>query len=442
MSDDSIELVPFENPLFRERTTIGASAEVLPLIPRSNHETPVFDKIFATASDLASRSSYKIQMDLKVYRDLEIRNQKINIRGGITFKSPLKLVNHHSSCRQCHYSLEIDSYGRGCIHNCSYCYAKEQLTRYGYWNEPIPVPLDISELHKIFYTVFETQKPHKWRDVLEQRVPFRVGSMSDSFMWMDKKFGVTLEMLKIFNHYEYPYIIFTRSDLVAEENYLKNIDPKLGAVQMSISSINDTLNKKIEPGAPSAKRRLSALQSLSEAGIWTSVRINPLFLMYPDGYFTDPDFDRKNATHLDYFSWDLVDAIADHKIPSFLAGVVRLNPVALKQFSAACGVDYSTFFKKESLNVRGDKRFSDAEVGYYYRRLAAQASYRGIRFSTCYIGNGEKDYVQYQDLWSNKSDCCDVRGNVSGFKVSSQEIPEQVRMKHSPQSARAPKQVL
>ena len=33
--------------------------------------------------------------------------------------------------------------------------------------------------------------------------------MSDAFMWMDKKYRVTLELLKILRFYHYPYLIFT-----------------------------------------------------------------------------------------------------------------------------------------------------------------------------------------------------------------------------------------
>jgi DNA repair photolyase len=111
---------------------------------------------------------------------------------------------------------------------------------------------------------------------------------------MDKKYKVTQELLKILDFYNYPYIIFTRSDLVAHDDYLNLLNPDLCSVQMSIASTNDDLNKVIEPGTPSAKRRLKALQKLVRNGFWTTVRINPLFPIYPDGYFTDPNFDKEN----------------------------------------------------------------------------------------------------------------------------------------------------
>ena len=383
------------------------------------------------------RSSYPDTFDYGVYDRIQNRYGKDGIRGGLIFKSPWKLVNSHSSCRKCHYAFEVDTYGRGCLHNCTYCYAKELLTRRAYWNEPVPAPLDISEVRKLFWTIFETDKSHPWREVIERRVPVRMGSMSDSFMWIDKKYKITKEFLKILTYYRYPSVIFTRSDLVADEEYMDVMDPKITSVQFSISGINERLNKLIEPGAPLAMKRLKALKTLSERGFLTAVRINPLFPMYPDGYFSDPEFKKEGAPHLDFFSWDLIDAIAEHKVNTVLAGVVRLAPAALKKFSLAAGIDYSTFFKPELYKEKGDKRFSDQEIGYYYNEIHRRCKQLNLSFTTCYIGNGEKDYFQYQSLWKDKKDCCNIKSILPAFKTTSQQIPLDVRIKHASNTAKA-----
>jgi DNA repair photolyase len=108
----------------------------------------------------------------------------------------MKLLEAHD-CAQCFHRFEIGTYGRGCVHNCAYCYAKSYLSIRRWWNEPMPFPSDIAAIRKIFATVFETSQPSKFRAILERRVPLRLGSMSDAFMWMDKKYRVTLELLKM-----------------------------------------------------------------------------------------------------------------------------------------------------------------------------------------------------------------------------------------------------
>ena len=376
--------------------------------------------------------------DWSIYDRLHEKFGDEQPRGGVVFKTAVKLVNHHHSCTKCHHAFEIDTYGRGCIHNCSYCYAMESLKGHGYWNRPHPFPLDISEVRKIFHQVFETDKPSKWREIMGQKIPLRIGSMSDSFMKMDTKYGVTKELLKILSFYDYPHIIFTRSDLIADDAYMKLLRKDLCSIQFSISGNNEKLTKMIEPGAPSVSHRFKALKKLNESGFWTTVRINPFFPMKPDGYYTDPDRVVKkfgsleNAPEFNLLSWDIIDQMKEAKVPSFLVGVVRLSPHAIKNMTVATGINFKDFFEIEKGKGTYDVRYSDAEIKYYYTEFAKKAWKSGLRFNTCYIGMGLKDYFQYQNYWSNKSDCCDAVGNVSTFKKTSQSVSWEERLRHSP----------
>ncbi len=415
--------------------------------PEISGEEPKFNgplsaKMWGTVSKLGS--SYPDSFDWTVYDKLYNRFGENQPRGGVLFKSGLRLANFHDSCSKCLYAFEIDTYGRGCVHNCHYCYAKASLTQHGAWNKPFPFPIDLSEIRKLFYTVFETDKRTKWRSIMESRTPLRIGSMSDSFMWMDQKYGVTLELLKILSYYNYPYIIFTRSDLIAKEPYLSTLRQDLSAVQFSICSNNDELTKLTEPGAPNNKRRFAALKTLNEAGFRTAVRINPLFPSYPDGYFTDPDYikgrfgSHTEVPKFNFFdidrSGEFLDQIAESKTPTVLTGFVRLTPYTINRMRDVSGLDMRVFFRPENFNtgIRGntDKNYSDKEISYYYRKLHTEARDRNLRFTTCYIGNGLKDFFQYQKLWSNKSDCCDVKSFVPAFQKSCQDIPWSEREKH------------
>ena len=410
---------------------------------RNQFDGPISGEMWSKVSALQSK--YPDTFDWSVYDKLYERFVDNQPRGGVVFKTAFKLVNYHSSCSKCHYAFEIDSYGRGCIHNCSYCYAKDQLTSHGYWNRPIPFPVDLSAVRKIMYEVFETDKKSKWRPILEKRIPVRLGSMSDSFMWIDKKYGITKELLRILNYSEYPHIVCTRSDLVADDEYLNIFRKDLVSVQMSISGNNESLTKLLEPGAPSVKKRLAALTKLAENEIWTTVRLNPFFPHRPDGFFTDKDSIRKrfesdeSIPTFNLFGWDFFDQLLEAKVPSMLVGFVRLSVQAINNIQASTGFDLKPFFKPEVMAIKGDKHFSDAEIAFYYLKLRTEAKRRGIRFSTCYIGNGIKDYHQYQNLWDNKKDCCDALQNVSAFKTTSQQLSWQERFTHAPSKELAEK---
>ncbi|MBK7844119.1 MAG: hypothetical protein IPJ71_10560 [Bdellovibrionales bacterium] len=394
--------------------------------------TPMVDDMVAEAEKLNSLSSYKSTFDWEPIRSLERRSAKNPVRGGFVFNSPFKLVNSHSTCQQCLYAFEVDTYGRGCVHNCVYCYAKAQLTVHGYWNKPYPVPVDINAIRKTFYTVFETDKKNKWREIMEKRIPIRIGSMSDSFMWMDDKIKVTKEFINILNHYQYPYLIFTRSDLIARDDYMNLINPKLGAIQFSMSSTNDKMNKLIEPGAPSAARRLKALSKLSQNGYWTTVRINPLFPIYPDGYFTDPNFSWDGPVpKFEYSSFDMVDEIANAGVPAILTGMGRFSAYSLNQIEKVTGFDLRQMYKSEVEKSKRDYHFSDREIRYYYEQIKFRCNQRGVQFTTCYIGNGESHFWKDQDIWSNKSDCCNVKNRLDTFKKDCREVTFDIRLKHT-----------
>jgi len=183
---------------------------------------------------------------------------------------------------------------------------------------------------------------------------------------------------------------------------------------------------QIEPGAPSPERRLPALKKLKEHGFKTVVRINPLIPHFPDGYYSYPAFDRTGVKEFPFFSWDMVDAIADAKVDTLLAGVVRLYRPNLNFMKKALGYDIREIFAKDAKWERASLHFSEPEVSYYYRELARLSRAKGLRFSTCYIGNDAsgESFERYQDLWANKGDCCDAKGNVEGIVATSADAPK------------------
>ncbi|MBT4763275.1 MAG: hypothetical protein HOO06_16390 [Bdellovibrionaceae bacterium] len=432
-SDSNV--VSFPTPEVTTSTPIKEKKKSKELVP-----TPTYDKISINAKKLDKLSKYPCDFDYTIYKQLEERYAHKNIRGGIVKNNAMKLVNSHSSCQQCFYALEIDTYGRGCSHNCLYCYAKAQLTVYGYWNNPIPVPIDINEIRTMFYTVFETDKKSKWRKLLEQRIPLRVGCMSDSFMWMDHKYKVSQEFLKILNYYDYPYTILTRSDLIARDDYVALLRKDLCSVQFSVASTNDKLNKLIEPGTPSAKRRLKAVGKLAKEGLWTTVRINPIFPIHPDGYFTDPDFKWDgDVPKFNYTTFDMVDEIAATGTPSIITGFGRFSGYALNNIEKATGIDLKPYFDREKVcKSSRDWHFSEKEIRYYYEEFKRRCDKAGVEKTVCYIGNGESQFWDHQDLWSNKKDCCNIKDRVSSFKADTRQVLFEDRLKFASQKCSTP----
>jgi DNA repair photolyase len=181
------------------------------------------------------------------------------------------------------------------------------------------------------------------------------------------------------------------------------------------------------------------LQRLAAHGFWTAVRINPLFPIYPDGYYTDPAFDHTQPLKpFNFFSWDMIEAIAQHQVPTVIVGVARLYPPNLRFMRQALGYDMRAHFAPQAREERASLHFSAAETAYYYTKIRELCGQHGLRFSTCYIGNDASgaSFQRYQALWSNRDDCCDAVGNVQAFKTTCAALHEDAP-KHAPPSGQA-----
>jgi DNA repair photolyase len=69
-------------------------------------------------------------------------------------------------------------------------------------------------------------------------------------------------------------LVVTKSDLVVRDADLLGRLPC--AVSVTLTTLKPTVAKRLEPGAPPPERRLKALRELSDAGIPTSLRLDPL----------------------------------------------------------------------------------------------------------------------------------------------------------------------
>jgi len=130
----------------------------------------------------------------------------------------------------------------------------------------------------------------------------------------------------------------------------------------------------------------------------------------------------------------MVDEIAAAGTPSILTGFGRFSSFSLNQIEKAAGVDLRQFYDPGPDGVKKSRRdyhFSDKEIRYYYEQLKDRCDRNAMQFTTCYIGNGEKHFWKDQDLWSNKKDCCNIKGRVEAFKTDSREIPFEKRLKFS-----------
>ena len=253
-------------------------------------------------------------------------------------------------------SYGINMY-RGCQHNCIYCDSRSSHYQ-------------IKDLLKIKLKENGLKLLSKELKGLKKGT-IGTGCMNDPYMPIESKFEVTRSALKIIADHNFPVHIITKSDLVVRDiDLIKRISKVYAAVSITITTMDEELAKKIEPNAPSPKKRIEALKKLSQAGIYAGITLMPLlpyltdneenvkeilnaakragakyilpFLgvtlrdVQKDHYFKklDENFDGVLKQHIDYFG----DSFACQRNEiKYMYGLIR-------QFCNKNGIDYKIEF--------------------------------------------------------------------------------------------------
>ena len=271
------------------------------------------------------------------------------------FKSFLKEVKGNEGLR-CYYNIRLDTYGCGCQHDCSYCYAKGLLSFRNLWNVDEPSVANINKIEKAI------------RKIPKGKI-IRLGGMTDCFQPMELKNKVTLETIKLLNQYEIGYLIVTKSHLVTNDEYLDIYNKDLAHFQISVTTLDDKLSLTYEKASIPSKR-INSILKLQDNGFDVAIRLSPLIEEYMN-------FNKLNGLGI------------NKAIVEFL----RVNHWVKKWFN----IDYSKYFLKEG--------------GYLHmpleNKLEILSNINIPSISVC------EDYSEHYEYWKNnynpnKYDCCNL----------------------------------
>ena len=155
---------------------------------------------------------------------------------------------------------------RGCQHGCIYCDARSSCYQ---MNHPFE---DIAVKENALKLLEEAMK--------RKRSPCMIGTgaMSDPYMPLEDTLYMTRRMLELVEKHGFGATLLTKSDRVLRDlDILCRINQKTKAVvQMTLTTMDDTLSRILEPGVCTTSRRIEVLKQLREAGIPTVVWLCPL----------------------------------------------------------------------------------------------------------------------------------------------------------------------
>ena len=159
---------------------------------------------------------------------------------------------------------------RGCQHQCIYCDSRSEC----YQIE------DFSEIH------VKVNAIDLLADVLPRkrvRGTIGFGSMNDTYMPVERTYQMTRQALELVAQHHFPIHIVTKSDLALRDiDLLQEIRKVYAAISFTITTIDDDLAKRVEPGAPTSSSRFRAMRKLADAGILTGLTMMPILPFIED----------------------------------------------------------------------------------------------------------------------------------------------------------------
>nr|APO27344.1 Radical SAM superfamily [uncultured bacterium] len=155
---------------------------------------------------------------------------------------------------------------RGCTHGCIYCDSRSKCYHMEHDFEDIEIKENAIEL-------LENTLKRK-----REKCMLGTGSMTDPYIPLENKLGNVRKALALANQYGFGFTLITKSDQVLRDlDLLKAIHDKTKCVvQMTLTTFDEDLCKKIEPNVSTTKERVAALKKMNEAGIPTVVWLCPI----------------------------------------------------------------------------------------------------------------------------------------------------------------------
>lgn len=207
------------------------------------------------------------------------------------------------------FEVSINPY-RGCEHGCVYCYARPFHEYLGFsagldFESRILVKEDAPEILRK-----ELSSP-RWKPQT-----LAMSGVTDCYQPAERKLEITRRCLAVLAEFRNPVAVITKNELVTRDIDHLSVLAEHGAVavNLSITTLDGELARRLEPRASHPRDRLKAVERLAQAGIPVGVMVAPV-----------------------------VPAITDHEMPKILeaaanAGATSAGYVVLRLPGAVTGL--------------------------------------------------------------------------------------------------------
>lgn len=171
---------------------------------------------------------------------------------------------------------------RGCSHGCIYCDSRSNCYHIDNFDR-------VRGKENALYILEKELSKKRTKGVVG------IGSMSDTYNPLEIKYEQTRGALKLISKYGFGVSIDTKSDLILRDlDLLKEINSKNNVIiKFTITTPDDKLSKIIEPNVCVSSKRLEAIKTLNDNGIFAGIMLNPVL-----PFITDNEEDIKTLVRL------------------------------------------------------------------------------------------------------------------------------------------------
>jgi DNA repair photolyase len=187
------------------------------------------------------------------------------------------------------FDVSLNPY-RGCLHGCIYCFARP-THEYLDFSAGLDFETRILVKRDAPLLLRRALESPRWRPQV-----VGLGAVTDAYQPVEQRLGLTRRCLEVFAELRNPVSIVTKSALVVRDvDLLADLArDEAAAVFVSVTTLDASLARIMEPRAAPPRRRLATLRSLARAGVPVGAMIAPV-----------------------------IPALNDHEIPALVEAVAR-----------------------------------------------------------------------------------------------------------------------
>lgn len=173
---------------------------------------------------------------------------------------------------------------KGCCHKCIYCDSRSNCYQIENFDRVRAKKNEIEILS-------QELKSKRKKGVIG------IGSMSDTYNPFEEQYKITKKALELIHYYRFGVSIETKSNLIIrDKDLLKKINERADVIlKFTITSADDKLAKKIEPGVCVSSERLKAMKELAKQGLFVGTLLTPII-----PFLTDSEENIKSVIRLSY----------------------------------------------------------------------------------------------------------------------------------------------